>query len=198
MSMRLRWMVLAAALSALASPLMAHAGSDGGGDWHGGDWDGGDWHHEWHGDHRHHHCHHHGHRYHGDHARPWHQGHAGLVGALHALELTDAQQQQVHAILSKAREQSKAERGGGAGSGAEAAVLANPGDPKYSEAVQAAKTRAAERIQRVSDLKLQLYNVLTPEQKSQYSKMIAARMQRPGGAPGKREGARGRPDPANR
>ncbi len=194
MSTRLRWMVLAAALGALASPLMAHAGSHGGGDWHGGDWHdgdgGGDWHHEWRRDHRHHHCH----RYHGDHARQWHPGHAGLVGALHALELTDAQQQQVHAILSKAREQSKVERGGGAGSGrndgsarrAEAAVLANPGDPKYSEAVQAAKKRAAERIQRVSDLKLQLYNVLTPEQKSQYSKMIAARMQRPGGAPEKR------------
>jgi len=66
------------------------------------------------------------------------------------------------------------------------AVLMNPGDPNYAAAVQAAKKRAADRIQRVSDLKLQLYNVLTPDQKSQLSRSIANWK------------AKGQPAPANR
>jgi Spy/CpxP family protein refolding chaperone len=74
-------------------------------------------------------------------------------------------------------------------------ALANPGDPNYAAAVQAAKKRAADRIQRDSDLKLQLYNVLTPDQKTQWSKLVAnwkARMAQ------RAEGPKGQPDPANR
>lgn len=71
----------------------------------------------------------------------------------------------------------------------------NPGDPGYVAAVQAAKKRAADRIQRISDLKLQVYNVLTPDQKSQLSKSMAnwkARMAQ------RADGARDHPGPANR
>lgn len=74
-------------------------------------------------------------------------------------------------------------------------TLMNPGDPNYGAAVQAAKKRAADRIQRISDLKLQLYNVLTPEQKSKFAAHITewkARMAQ------RAEGPKGPPAPAVR
>jgi Spy/CpxP family protein refolding chaperone len=75
------------------------------------------------------------------------------------------------------------------------AAMMNPGDPNYAAAVQAAKKRAADRIQRFSDLTLQLYNVLTPDQKAQLSKSKAtwkARMAQHA------QGPKGPPAPADR
>lgn len=80
-------------------------------------------------------------------------------------------------------------------------ALMNPGDPKYAAAVEDAKKRAADRVQHMSDLKQQLYNVLTAEQKSEVQKRIAswkARMAQhedPARGP---DGSKGPPAPANR
>jgi Spy/CpxP family protein refolding chaperone len=115
-----------------------------------------------------------------------------LLRSFHELNLSAAQQQQLHTILSNARQQFQAQRPAGS---PDMAALINPGDPNYAAAVQAAKKRAADRIQRLSDLKLQIYNVLTPDQKAQLSKRIAdwkARMAQH--APG----PKGQPAPANR
>jgi Spy/CpxP family protein refolding chaperone len=96
-----------------------------------------------------------------------------------ALNLTAAQQNQVQDILTKAQQaratQMQAMRAKGAGN---MAALANPGDPNYAAAVQAAKKQASDRIQQASDVRAQLYNVLTADQKSQLSKMIAERRAR--------------------
>jgi Spy/CpxP family protein refolding chaperone len=186
MSNRLHQMILAVAISGLAGGVVAqnapdtspamhpHAMHSDGGD--GGE-DGRDGHH-----------HHHHHRWH--HQGRW--GHGGLVRAFHALNLSAAQRQQMHEIVSNARQQFATQRASGA---PDMAAMMNPGDPNYAAAVQAAKKRAAERVQRVSDLKLQLYNVLTPDQKTQLAKSMAdwkARMaQRP-------DGPKGQPAPANR
>jgi Spy/CpxP family protein refolding chaperone len=119
-------------------------------------------------------------------------GGMGLLRSFHELNLSAAQQQQLHTILSNARAQAETKRPGGA---SDMMALANPGDPNYAAAVQAAKKRAADRIQKASDLKLQLYNVLTPDQKTQLSKRMAdwkARMAQ------RADGPKGQPAPANR
>jgi Spy/CpxP family protein refolding chaperone len=110
----------------------------------------------------HHHRHHHG---------------PGLA-AFHELNLTPEQRLKMRTIILSARlarlqamQQAGAHKPGGA---PDMAALMNPGDPNYNAAVQAAKKRAADRIQRMSDLKLQLYNVLTPEQKTELTRHIAA------------------------
>jgi Spy/CpxP family protein refolding chaperone len=106
-------------------------------------------------------------------------GGLALLRSFHALNLTEAQQTQVHGILAKAQQTRQAAmqamRANGPGN---MAALANPGDPNYAAAVQAAKKRATDRIQQASDLHQQLYGVLTAEQKSQLSKMIADRRAR--------------------
>jgi Spy/CpxP family protein refolding chaperone len=163
-------------------------GEGGGPDGHWGEngRDGYDHHrHDW----RHHHHRHHHHRWQRHHR--WRRNQA-LMRAFHELNLTAAQKQQIHGILSTARQQFAAQRASGA---PDRAALMNPGDPGYAAAVQAAKQRAADRIQRISDLKLQVYNVLTPDQKSQLSKSMAnwkARMAQ------RADGAKDHPGPANR
>jgi Spy/CpxP family protein refolding chaperone len=119
-----------------------------------------------------------------------------LVRSFHALNLSEAQQQQVHDILAKAQQARQAAiqamRANGPGN---LAALANPGDPNYATAVQAAKKRATDRIQQASDLHQQLYGVLTAEQKLQLSKLIAdrkARLAQWNGRP------TGQPSPVNR
>jgi len=134
------------------------------------------------GRHRHHHHHHHhhwGHRHQGWGYGPQAMHRPGgrmmeglpLLRSFHALNLTAAQHQQVQDLLRKAREQVAAKRP--AGPPADRLALANPGDPGYASAVQAAKKRATDRIQQRSDLNQQLYGVLTADQKTQLSKMLA-------------------------
>lgn len=133
----------------------------------------GHWHHGWHR-HHHHHCHRHGERgWDGPMSGgPW-GGHAPMF--THGLQLTDAQRQRFQTILSNARQNASKARHDRGHAGL---ALMNPGDPEFPAAVQAAKQRAAERIQRISDLRQQLYNVLTPEQKNQVQTRIAARQAR--------------------
>jgi len=109
-------------------------------------------------------------------AKHWrHRGHgAMLVGVLlHAtkqLDLTAEQQQGIKTILSNARAQHATNA---AGPPVDLTVLSNPGDPNYAAAVQSAKTLAADRIQRQSELQSQIYNVLTPEQKAKLPQVLA-------------------------
>jgi protein CpxP len=112
------------------------------------------------------------------------------------LNLTDAQKQQIHTILSNARQNAQKDMKDGKPAGAnDRLALMNPGDPGYAAAVQAAKKRAADRIQHMSDLRLQVYNVLTAEQKSEVQKRIAewkTRMAQ------RADGPKGPPGPTNR
>jgi Spy/CpxP family protein refolding chaperone len=117
------------------------------------------------GEHGHWHHHRWGHRH-------WGHGGPGLLGNLRELDLTPAQREQIHSIMEGARDQWKKPEGAGPGKNPMAA-LENPGDPGYAAAVQAAKQRAGERIQAMSDLQTKVYNVLTAQQKSAYSKLLA-------------------------
>ena len=110
-------------------------------------------------------------------ARHWHHGHGmmlggGLLHALHQLNLTPAQQQSVHTILTAAHAQFAAERK--AGARPDFTVLSNPGDPNYATALQDLQTRMANRIQEQSQTELALYKVLTPEQQQQLPQILAS------------------------
>jgi Spy/CpxP family protein refolding chaperone len=107
----------------------------------------------------------------------WHQHrhHGGYFGfiihSFHGLDLTAAQKEQVHTILSTARQQHEAERAAG---GSTMLALADPGNANYASALQTAKQNAATRIQEGSDLQLKLYAILTPAQKAQLTQNVAA------------------------
>jgi Spy/CpxP family protein refolding chaperone len=110
-------------------------------------------------------------------AHHWHRGPGMMVGggllhALHRLNLTDAQRQSVHTILTAARAQFAADRK--AGDRPDFAVLSNPGDPNYAAAVQQLQTRVANRINQGSQVQQALYEVLTPQQQQQLPQILAA------------------------
>jgi Spy/CpxP family protein refolding chaperone len=127
-----------------------------------------------------------------DGAEDWHQGGdrmggPGLAHLFHGLNLTPDQRLKIHTLILSPRLQHLQQLAAHKpGESFDRSVLLNPGDPNYNAAVQAAKKDAADRVQRMSDLKVQLYNVLTPEQKAELTKHIGewkARMaQREGGA----------------
>jgi len=94
----------------------------------------------------------------------------GLVRALHQLNLTDAQKQQIHAIMVNARQQLAASRQGAP----DFTVLGNPGDPNYPAAIQSLQTRAAQRVSQASQVEQQIYAVLTAEQKAQLPQVLAS------------------------
>jgi Spy/CpxP family protein refolding chaperone len=110
--------------------------------------------------------------------RPWHHHGPGmmlgwgLVHALHQLNLTPAQRQSVHTILSAARSQFAAERK--AADRPDFTVLSNPGDPNYATALQQLQGRMANRIQEQSQVEQAIYKVLTPEQQQQLPQVLAA------------------------
>jgi Spy/CpxP family protein refolding chaperone len=90
---------------------------------------------------------------------------------LHELKLSDAQHQQVKAILEQARAERQAAAPPAA---ADQLALADPGDPNHAAAVATAKLRAADHIQHLSDVQQQLYAVLTPAQQAQLPTLLAA------------------------
>ena len=110
-------------------------------------------------------------------AHHWHHGHrmmlgGGLLHAFRQLNLTPAQQQSVHTILTAAHAQSQAERT--AGGKPDFTVLSNPGDPNYSTALQDLQSRMASRLQAQSQTELALYNVLTKQQQAQLPTVLAS------------------------
>jgi Spy/CpxP family protein refolding chaperone len=123
--------------------------------------------HEWRGD-----------QHWGRHGGGWsHGGATELLRNLRELDLTEAQREQIHTIMQSARSQWQKPAAATPGANPMAA-LANPGDPGYAAAVEAAKQRAGARIQAMSDLQLQVYNVLTPQQKTAFAKLLADKQAR--------------------
>jgi Spy/CpxP family protein refolding chaperone len=96
----------------------------------------------------------------------------GLMHALHQLNLTPAQEQSVHTILTAARSQFAAERK--AGGGPDFTALSNPGDPNYATAKQELQTRIANHIQEQTQTEQAIYKVLTPEQQQQLPGILAS------------------------
>lgn len=92
-----------------------------------------------------------------------------FIHAIHQLNLTPEQRTTIQGYLDTARQQAKEN----AASRVDMSVLANPGDPNYAAAVAAAKSNAANRIQAMSDLDVQVYGVLTSEQKSKLPQELA-------------------------
>jgi Spy/CpxP family protein refolding chaperone len=88
--------------------------------------------------------------------------------ALKQLNLSDDQKQQIKALVSAERQAARSQ------AAADLSVLANPADPNYASALQGVKDRAAARIQHWSDVQLQIFNVLTPEQKAQLPQVLSA------------------------
>jgi protein CpxP len=109
----------------------------------------------------------------------WHHHRGGMMGggfmmhALHRLNLTDAQKQSVKTILTNARAQAKAQRQS-AGS-TNFAALNDLGSPNHAAAVQELQTRINARIQARDAVQQQIYGVLTQDQKTQLTSMIATR-----------------------
>lgn len=90
----------------------------------------------------------------------------GLMRAARELNLTDAQQQAIRDLVKNARQQRTR-------SSLDITVIGDPGNPNYAAAIETAKTQAAQRIQAASDLQHQIYNVLTPAQKTQLPTVLA-------------------------
>lgn len=177
MRMNIRGLMLGVALAGLAGGVLAQAPTTSPSEppnhpWggHGGGGEDGE-----HGDHQHWHPHRwgHGHWGHGH----WGHGRPGLLGNLRELDLTQAQREQIHTIMQSGRDQWKKPQDASPGKNPMAA-LENPGDPGYAAAVQAAKLRAGERIQAMSDLQTKIYNVLTPQQKTELSRRLAQKAAR--------------------
>jgi Spy/CpxP family protein refolding chaperone len=89
--------------------------------------------------------------------------------AIHQLNLTAEQQTTVHGYLETARQQSRAS----VASQLDSTALANPGDPNYLAAITTAKNAAAARIQQQSELQVQIYGLLTPEQQAKLPQVLA-------------------------
>ena len=99
----------------------------------------------------------------------------GLLKVLGQLNLNDTQQQQIHTILESAHQQMKTDWQGEI---ADLPAFGNPGDPQYAAAVQAAQSRAAQRIRRWSETQQQVYAVLTQPQQAQLPQLLTALQQR--------------------
>jgi Spy/CpxP family protein refolding chaperone len=113
------------------------------------------------------------------HGREGHMGGRGTEGGvmqvLRQLKLSDAQRQQVRAIMETERTQGRAQ---GDAALAEMPALGNPGDPRHAAAVQAAQARAAERIRHWDGIQQQVYALLTPAQQAQLPQLLEAMQDR--------------------
>ena len=101
-----------------------------------------------------------------------------LLGAFRRLDLTQDQWQKVRSILMTARQQARPAAGAPRANPAQLLALLNPGDPGHAAAVQAAQDRAVARIQRANQVQQNLYDVLTPQQKTRLTQMLAQVRQR--------------------
>lgn len=107
----------------------------------------------------------------------WHGGHrhhrSEFRHVLGQLNLTPEQQTQIKSIVTQARTGSSAHHVS-ARANRDALLAMSPNDPAYPALLAAEKANAAARIQTASDLKTQIYAVLTPDQQSRIPTIIAA------------------------
>jgi Spy/CpxP family protein refolding chaperone len=123
-----------------------------------------------------------GHATHGPMHGPMH-GHAAMRGGpgmefmhvLHALDLSEAQRDKVHALLREEHEKMGPAAEGPAG---DFVALGNPGDPKHAAAVEAAKQRAVAHVQHFAELEQKVYALLTPEQQARLPALLADEQKR--------------------
>jgi Spy/CpxP family protein refolding chaperone len=94
-----------------------------------------------------------------------------FMQVMHRLDLSDAQKQQVHQIMSTARAQWRSQS---APAAIDLVALGNPGDPGHAAAVQAAQARAAQRVAQLDQLDTQVYAVLTPVQQAKLPEALKA------------------------
>lgn len=108
------------------------------------------------------------------HSRAGHlRGPSEFRHALRQVNLTPEQQTQIKAIFTQARPNMQALRTS-LRSNHEALAAASPTDPNYPALLATEKANGMTRIQAASDLKTQIYAVLTPAQQAQIPAIIAA------------------------
>ena len=90
---------------------------------------------------------------------------------LKQLNLSAEQQTQIRSILAASKPQFQS-LGAGMRSNAEAMAAMSPTDPGYHALLAAAKASAAARIQQMSDVKAQVFAVLTPAQCARLEKRV--------------------------
>jgi periplasmic protein CpxP/Spy len=109
------------------------------------------------------------HRWRGGHQR----GSSEFRRVLRQLNLTPDQQIQIKAIFTQARPQMQALHTS-LRSNHEALAATSPNDPNYPALLATEKMNGSTRIQATSDLKTQIYAVLTPAQQAQIPAILAA------------------------
>jgi periplasmic protein CpxP/Spy len=110
-------------------------------------------------------------------AHGWHGHHHGPAGrfmhVLKQLNLSAEQKTQIKSIFETAKPQFQA-LGANMRSSAETLASMAPTDSGYPALLAAAKTNAAARIQQMSDVKAQIYAVLSKAQQEQIPQILAA------------------------
>lgn len=108
-------------------------------------------------------------------ARHWHRRPGmigmGLMRALRQLNLTTAQQQQIHTIMTNARQQFATQQA--STTRPDFVALANPADPNHAAAISQLESNMNARLEQRDSIQKQIYAVLTPEQQSQLPTVLA-------------------------
>ncbi len=102
-----------------------------------------------------------------------HRHDGGLHQVLRQLDLTDEQKTQIHSIFAQAKTAMQS-KFADARANHEALTAAAPTDANYPTLLAAEKANAAARVQAMSDLKAQVYAVLTREQQAKIPQILAA------------------------
>jgi periplasmic protein CpxP/Spy len=101
------------------------------------------------------------------------RAHSAFHHVLRQLNLTAEQKTQIHAIFAEAKTGMQPKLAD-ARANHEALMAASPNDASYPALLAAEKANAAARVQAMSDVKAQIYAVLTPEQQAKIPQIIAA------------------------
>jgi protein CpxP len=96
---------------------------------------------------------------------------APLAHLVHKLDLTDEQRQSLRSLLESARANSASLRAQQRAH-FEASLTTLPDSPNYPALIEERKQLAAAAIQQRSDLNVQIYALLTPEQKAKIPSLI--------------------------
>ena len=95
-----------------------------------------------------------------------------LMHALKQVNITDQQKQSVRGILQSAKPQFEALMGQ-IRDNERTLITLGPDDPNYAATLATAKTLAANMVQQRSDVRVQIYSVLTPKQKAELPQVFA-------------------------
>lgn len=106
---------------------------------------------------------------------PWDAGGPRLERLAQQLSLTDAQRAAIRSVVEQSRQAARAQR---SASLPNLVALLIPTDPNHAAAVQDARQRAADRVQRMVDTEAQIYALLTPDQQAQLANRLASRTSR--------------------